>query len=157
MSYHCNPCLFYQGGIICLCYIDDCIFFSKDNEQLEKEVQDIKDAELDLNAEDDVAGFLGVLLTRNEDGTILLTQTGLIQRILDAMGLENCNSTRIPAQQAALPLDKEGENLTEPYNYASIVGMMRYLTGNIRPDITFAVHQCARHCHHPKSIHGKYL
>ena len=32
-----------------------------------------------------------------------------------------------------------------------------YLTGNARPDITFAVHQCARHCHKPKAIHGRYL
>ena len=103
----CDPCLFYQGGIICLCYVDDCVFFSKDNEMLEKVVQDIKDAELDLNVEDDVAGFLGVLLTKNDDGTISLTQTCLIQRILDALGLKECNSTKTPAQKAALPLDKD--------------------------------------------------
>ncbi len=153
----CDPCLFYQKNIICLCYVDDCIFFSTEENKLMQIVNDIKDAELDLNVEDDVAGFLGVLLTRNEDGTISLTQTGLIDRILEALGLQDCNSTRTPAQRAPLPLDKDGEALSEPYNYASVVGMLMYLTGNTRPDITFAVHQCARHCHNPKQIHGKYL
>ena len=153
----CDPCLFYQKDIICVCYVDDCIFFSKESERLAKIVDNINDAEMDLNVEDDVAGFLGVLLTRQEDGTIALTQTGLIERIIDALGLQDCNSTRTPSQKAALSLDKGGAKFSEPYNYASVVGMLMYLTGNTRPDITFAVHQCARHCHDPKEIHGKYL
>ena len=118
------------------------IVFSFQNtmKNLEKVVKDIKDAELELNVKDDVAGFLGVLLTKNEDGTITLKQTGLIQRILTAMGLKNCNSTRTPTQKAALPVGKGGKGFAEPYNYASVVGMLMYLTGNTRPGIIFAVY-----------------
>jgi hypothetical protein len=37
---------------------------------------------MDLEVESDVAGFLGVLISKKPDGTIHLTQTGLIQIIL---------------------------------------------------------------------------
>ena len=37
---------------------------------------------------------------------------------------------------------------------ASVVGMMLYLSGNSRPDITFAVDQAARFTHAPKKSHG---
>jgi hypothetical protein len=32
--------------------------------------------------------------------------------------------------------------------------MMMYLSSNSRPDIQFAVHQCARFTHNPKCVHG---
>ena len=42
-------------------------------------------------------------------------------------------------------------------NYASVVGMMLYLCGHSRPDISFAVHQCARYTFAPKRSHEKAL
>ena len=33
------------------------------------------------------------------------------------------------------------------------MGMLLYLTGSTRPDIAYAVHQCARFCHDPKRSH----
>ena len=35
-------------------------------------------------------------------------------------------------------------------SYASVIGMMLYLESNIRPDISFAVHQCDRFTHNTK-------
>ena len=37
-----------------------------------------------------------------------------------------------------------------PNSYASVIGMMLYLTSNTRPDISFAVHQCTRFTHNTK-------
>jgi hypothetical protein len=39
---------------------------------------------MDLEEENDVAGFLGVHIDRRPEGTIRLTQKGLIKRIIDA-------------------------------------------------------------------------
>ena len=42
-------------------------------------------------------------------------------------------------------------------NYASIVGMLLNLASNTRPDIAFAVHQCARFTHNPKISYEKAI
>ncbi len=144
----CDPCLFLKGDVTCLVYVDDCLFFAKDKDMITKTIEDLQEANMDL---------LGVLMTKNEDGSVTLTQTGLISRILLALGLTNSNGTRTPAPKAPLPRDVDGEPFSEDYNYASVVGMMMYLACNSRPDIAFAVNQCARHTHHPTALHGKYL
>ena len=96
-------------------------------------------------------------IERNSDGTIELTQTGLIERIICAMGLEDANTKRTPAVVGALPKDADGAECNETFSYASVVGMLMYLTGHARPDIGFAVHQCARYTHHPKRSHEEAL
>ena len=50
-------------------------------------------------------------------------------------------------------LDGEPMNHNE-FNYRSVVGMLLYLSGNTRPDITFAVSQVARFTHNPKKSHA---
>ena len=47
-------------------------------------------------------------------------------------------------------IDTEGEPFREIWDYASIVGIMMYLSNNSRPIITFAVNQCAHFTHCPK-------
>ncbi len=49
--------------------------------------------------------------------------------------------------------DKDGKPFEESWNYASVVGMLLYLSGNSRPDIAFAVNQAARFTHDPKASH----
>jgi hypothetical protein len=41
------------------------------------------------------------------------------------------------------------------WNYSSAIGQLLYLSSNTRPDIQFAVHQCARFSHSPKKSHGQ--
>jgi hypothetical protein len=58
----------------------------------------------------------------------------------------------------------EGDPTQATYSYATVVGMLQYLQGHSRPDITFAVSQCARYTHSPRRSHeialeriGQYL
>jgi hypothetical protein len=44
--------------------------------------------------------------------------------------------------------------MSEDWNYASVVGMLLYLANNSRPDIAFAVSQCARFTHDPRQPHA---
>ena len=46
---------------------------------------------MDLNIQDNIARFLGVLLKYNEEGTVTLLQTRLIDHIISAMQLEDSN------------------------------------------------------------------
>eukprot|EP00804_Cyclotella_cryptica_P027797 CCRYP_009211-RA/>CCRYP_009211-RA protein AED:0.43 eAED:0.40 QI:0/0/0/1/1/1/2/0/235 len=50
-----------------------------------------------------------------------------------------------PDESAPLPEDSEGDLASGAFNYVAVVGMLLYLSGHSRPDIAFAVHQCARY------------
>ena len=83
-----------------------------------------------------------------------MTQEGLIQKILEATGMEDCNSNRTPCTKEALASDDAGEPMEDAWNYRSVVGMLLYLSTNTRPDIAYAVSQVARFSHNPKKSHA---
>ena len=68
--------------------------------------------------------------------------------------MEECNSVSTPASTTPLHIDKNDQEINESWEYPVIVGMLMYLATNSRPDIAFAVHQCARFTHCPKSSHA---
>jgi hypothetical protein len=152
-----DPCLFISEDVICLVYVDDCLFFSKSQDSIDKSIEKIRKVGMQLNVEDDVAGFLGVHIDHNDDGTVRLTQTGLIDRVILAMGLEDANPKGTPAPRESLGRDLKGNPFSQEFNYASVVGMLMYLCNNTRPEIAFAVNQCARYTHFPTEKHGNYL
>jgi Reverse transcriptase (RNA-dependent DNA polymerase) len=155
-----DPCLFISPSVICLCYVDDCLFFAKDSTDIDAVIKSLRRPEpssFDLNIEDDVAGFLGILMQKRDDGSIELLQTGLIDRVLKVMGLEDSHDKPTPLEIKALGKDENGEPCSEPWSYASVVGMLMYLASNSRPDIAYTVHSCARFTHCPKRVHEKAL
>ena len=83
-----------------------------------------------------------------------LKQKGLIDQVIAVLGLdkENSNGIRTSAPNAHLPQDKYGEPHDLSFNYASVLGMAMYLCNNSRPELAFAVHQCARHSFNPRPI-----
>ena len=66
-----DPCLFTNGQVICLVYVDDCVFFSKNKEDINAFIQDLKKISKSnhksflLDKESNVAGFLGFLFSEN--------------------------------------------------------------------------------------------
>jgi hypothetical protein len=162
-----DPCLFVSDKVLVVSYVDDCLWYSRDEKDIDDAIERMKQCGMDLQVEDDVAGFLGVHIERfdalDENGTktsyIKLLQSGLIDRIIAALNLEPSNSQgcQSPAPVEPLPMDKDGTAFDDSFNYASVVGMCMYLCNNSRPDITFAVNQCARHSHRPTQKHAEYL
>ena len=70
--------------------------------------------------EDDAASFLGVRLERDPDtGMLEMKQTGLIDRCIEAMGLDNgqINSKWTPAEAKPLVKDEDGENARGDFIY----------------------------------------
>eukprot|EP00972_Heterocapsa_arctica_P038481 5669739-Heterocapsa_arctica.AAC.1 len=83
-----------------------------------------------------------------------MTQEGLIKKIIETAGMEDCNSNRTPTTKEALGSDEDGQPMEDKWNYRSIIGMLLYLSTNTRPDISFAVSQVARFSHAPKKSHA---
>lgn len=76
--------MFVSNKVICLTYVDDTLWFSPKQEYIDEALQKLKDNGMDLEKEDDVAGFLGVHIERR-GGEVELTQKGLTGRVIDAL------------------------------------------------------------------------
>jgi hypothetical protein len=155
-----DPCLFIGTEVIAVIYVDDILFYSKDPSEIDKVINALKNEhDVTIRKEGDAEGFLGVDIAKRDDSKLVLTQTGLTERIVKALGLCSSYSTAIgtAAENPHLPKDVNGELAVGNFNYASVVGMLLYLSGHSRPDIAFAVHQCARYTFKPTRRHEQAL
>ena len=80
-----DPCMFVDDRVIAVCFVDDILFWSVDAKYIMALGVKLREQGLLLEEEDDAAGFLGVTMCRNDDGSLELKQTGLIDRILEAL------------------------------------------------------------------------
>ena len=162
-----DPCLFIGERVICVFYVDDVLMWSKDETYIYELSEKLRALGVELEEEGDAAGFLGVQLKRAPDtNQIMMTQEGLIDRITDALGLTKDQSSgkSTPCMKKPLTKDEKGDPPHESYSYASIVGMLLYLAGHTRPDISYSVNCAARFTFCPKRSHeaalkhiGRYL
>jgi hypothetical protein len=165
-----DPCLFIGKDVIAVVYVDDILFFAKKEDIIVNTIAKLQQAGIAIRHEGTAEGFLGVdverTVTKDGKNQITLTQSGLTQRIITALGLNSSLSTPLstPAEASPLPRDTKGDPAAGNFNYAAVVGMLLYLSGHSRPDIAFAVHQCARYTFCPTRRHelalvriGRYL
>ena len=84
-----------------------------------------------------------------------MKQTGLIQRVIEAVVLEDgmVKGKFTPSEQSPLVKDADGEPPSGMFSYSSVVGMLLYFSGHTRPDIAFAVNCCARYMFIPNISH----
>jgi hypothetical protein len=161
-----DPCLFVGEKVIAVVFVDDILFWAKDEKYIHDLALNLRELGVDLEQEEDAAGFLGVRIEKNKDGLLEMKQEGLIERVIEALGLDagTTNGKWTPAEQRPLVKDANGEEAVGNFSYSSVVGMLLYLSGHSRPDIAFAVNCCARYMFCPKKSHelalkriGRYL
>ena len=156
-----DPCLFFKGDLILVVYVDDIICFSPNSADLawvEKSFAHSKTGKyesFEFTVEKTVEAYLGIQVTYKADGSIHMRQPFLIKRVLEAMDMDGDEKRHdTPADPSARLLkyssSQEGKG---DVNYRSVLGMMNYLAGTSRPDIAFAVHQCARYSNNPRRPH----
>jgi len=156
-----DHCLFIRKDCIIVTWVDDAIILTKpeDKGKADQIIEEIKKHGLDLGKQNDSEGlaeYLGINIKKLEDGSLELTQRGLIDRIIEGMGLQNANPKYTPVVDT-LGKGKDKPVFNERFNYRSIIGMLMYLGNTTRPDIAFAVNQCARFSHDPRETHATAL
>jgi hypothetical protein len=113
-------------------------------------------SKLKLEDQGHPADYVGVNIKKQEDGSYEFTQTALTQQIIEDVGLGPKSTTKpIPmcAQRLlhhhldSAPHDKR------KFKYRSVIGKLNYLAQCTRPDIVYAVHQCARFSSNPRQEH----
>jgi hypothetical protein len=151
-----DPCIYHRNGLTLLCFVDDCLIFCREKAQADELLLELEKNFI-LTDEGEVSTYLGVQVEHDkESGSISLTQPFLIERILKALGnaVKDANIKRTPAQhKVILSKDEFGPARKQEWNYRSLIGMLNYLAASTRPDILFAVHQCARFSSDPKLSH----
>ncbi|KAL3804514.1 hypothetical protein HJC23_002553 [Cyclotella cryptica] len=151
------PCLFVGIKVMCICHVDDLIFWVLDESDTDKLSDRQISAGVALEQESDAAGLLGMRMEIDQaTGLVELKQTGLIDRVIETLGLDiGTTSEKVTPPEAKPPGD---------FSYSSVVGMLLYLAGHTRHDIAYAVNCSARSMFCPRRSHqlalkriGRYL
>ena len=162
-----DPCVFYRGDLILLIYVDDVICFCPTDKPIDEFIESMQKPEprsFVLEDQGPLKDYLGIEIKESvesnseKDGrTIHVTQRHLIAKILKTCGFdkEHVNPSAVPAAPSVC-LNKSGKDCEElPFSYRSAIGQLNYLAATTCPEISFAVHQCARFCAEPKELHYK--
>jgi hypothetical protein len=153
-----DECVFFKGQCIYVLYTDDSILAAPTDKELDQVIQQMKDSGLDLTVEGDVSDFLGVKIDRRPNGEIHLTQPHLIDSILELLNLkeDKCKVKSLPAASSRILFGhKDSQEHDHSFDYRQVIGKMLYLEKSTRPDIAYAVHQCARFAADPRIEHAK--
>ena len=138
-------------------YIDDGIMVSHSDEETQAFIDELHECPFDLSVEDDYAGSLGVDIIAQADGSLLLSQSDLISRILADFGLTGSTSTKVTPAAEILAPHQSSAPFSDSYNYRSVLGKIMYLPSNTRCELSMANHQCARFSINPRTPHGTAL
>jgi Reverse transcriptase (RNA-dependent DNA polymerase) len=162
-----DMCLLWKGQTILVIYTDDTIVTGPCPKEIQENVRLISE-KFTITTSNGIEDFLGVNINYdNENNCIQFTQPQLIKSIIQDLGLTELKAKghHTPAVSDEILHAYEGSTPhSEPWSYRSVIGKLNYLEKSSRPDISYAVHQCARFCENPKVEHsaavkriGRYL
>ena len=157
-----DECLLYRDGLAVLIYVDDTIICCKDKDKIDNFVTELG-SKFKVQEVGDIQDFLGVQVTKSSEGAYILKQPHLIDSILDELGFHKDPQHQpkekdVPAMTTAiLDKDEDGIDFNEKWDYRRIIGKLNFLEKSTRPDLAYAVHQCARFQSCPKTSHAKAI
>ena len=141
-------------------YVVDTIIFGPDSVAIEDMITSLGIASeeqrhvFEIRGEGEVGDFLGICIVKAGPKKFTLTQTSLIAKALKEANMESCNTAKTPCSTVPLGKDEDGDPFNESWEYSTLVVMIMYLEINSRPDIVYAVNQCARFTYCPKASHA---
>jgi hypothetical protein len=141
-----DDCLFYYRSCIYVLYTDDSIVIGPTDQDLDNCIQAIQSQGLKITIQGTVADFLGVEVTYHTNGDIHLAQPHLINSILAdlCMDKDNVSTKLTPAPTSRLlSQHPDSTDFDDHFNYCSVIGKLNFLEKSTRPEIAYAVHQCA--------------
>ena len=152
-----DPCIYVStadGLMILAVYVDDIVLAGKSQQMIGKVKAELGE-HFRVKDLGELHYFLGVNVRQNfKTGKIWIGQSSYAQAVLKKFGMENCKPAATPvATGTKLLKATEDSEIFDATLYQSAVGMLLYLCGWTRPDITFAVSNAARFCSRPSKEH----
>jgi hypothetical protein len=151
-----EECVWYRGNVTFMYYVDDGIFIGPCSKEIDKIIKSLQRTCFNLTDKGDLSDYLGIKVTQLPDNKISLTQPHLINDIISDMKFAaNTKPKALPAcSSIIIQRDLDGPEFDEHWDYRSIIGKLNFLEKSTRPDIAYAVHQCARFSANPKKSHA---
>ena len=146
-----------------LTYVDNCIIMILSMKDIDSFIHSMQNG-LEIfifTDKGDVNMFLGIEINKNKDSSFELSQPFLIDRLLSVLGLSNNefetnpNMSSTPVAKGLLHRYLSVKPLKLSWKYCTDVGLLPYLQGHTRPDISIASHLKSRFCNNPMLIHEK--
>jgi hypothetical protein len=151
-----DECLYYRGSTIFLVYVDDGIIIDSDRSRIDALFNEFKAHNFDVTDEGELKDYLGVDISKQEDGSLHLSQSKLIEQILADMNFQrNTSAVPCPARIGeVLTKHSDHKEHKADWHYRSIIGKLNFLEKSTRPDLAFAVHNAARFSIDPREPHS---
>jgi hypothetical protein len=153
-----DDCLFILSKgvmkVYLVLYVDDMVFVHN-NGKLMNYVYDQLTEKYNFSSRGPLEHYLGLSVHHEKDGSITLSQTDYIDRVLERFGLENVSCSNIhtpmitgPAgrlSQRDCPKTHSELQRSKARPYAEAVGALQWMVGTTRPDIAYAVSAVSRY------------
>ena len=140
-----EKCVFYRYGCLILTYVDDLIIIGKSTAIVDYVIDSLHDGDEDfeLTYEGIIDKYIGVLIEDINNSSFEMSQPFLAKHIIASLSLDE-NKTRgrnTPVGKPLLNRDLYGCPRNHKWLYRGAVGMLRYITNSVRPEIQTEVHQ----------------
>ncbi|CAL2277183.1 unnamed protein product [Prunus armeniaca] len=132
-------------------FTDD-IILTGSSPQLVQTVIDDLGAVFDMKDMGRLAYFLGLQVSYDSTGGIFVHHTKYAQELLNKAGMTNCKACPTPCKPHNQVLRTEGQPLTDPTLYRSLVGALQYLTFTM-PDLSYYVNTVCEYMTTPTEAH----
>ena len=154
-----------RNGMMILVYVDHCIIVGKEMSDIDQFIFSMQNGQENfvLTDEGSTGKILGIEIKHLGPQAFEISQPFLIDRMVIFLGLKSeeceihCSDKFIPAPPQLLNKYLNGKPKEQSWNYRTVVGMLSYLQGHTRPDISVPVHQQARFSNDPKLVHNQAI
>ena len=150
-----EPCLFFKGEgnhrVYVMVHVDDALVAGSRNQ-----VNDAKRSMASMFEVKDMGPahhYLGMTITRHEDGGYSLTQPRYVEDMLRRFSMSDCKQAVTPLPVGQKLSKGMGNELPAGNLYQALVGSLLYLSVNTRPDISHACGILSRFMSCPTQTH----
>ena len=152
-----DQCLYYRANVMSFFYVDDGTFISKNPQDVEAAIADLRNTGLDLEDRGSIVDYLGINFRYNKDRSLIMLQSHLIDQLIRDIRLNPISHLlSTPAISSyILQRDEKAAAYDSTWSFRSVIGKLNHLEKGTRPDITYATHQCARFTEYPRKPHAK--
>lgn len=153
-----DPCLYYRTEdgkkFLLVLWVDDGLIAASCDKDIDCFLSKLQ-SNFKATITTDVRIFLGIEIRQLHDGSIFLSQTNYMRKMLDQFRMCDAKPVSTPIDVGWYDKDTSEDKLQIPYREA--VGHLMYLQVVTRPDIAFAVSVASRALESPTQAHWRLV